>query len=266
MKTSLVLFLFSAAVALGQPAVKSRLEKSPRHLEWVKVKSGNREVACFIAYPEVKDKAPAVVVIHEIFGLSDWMRSVTDQLAENGYIAIAPDLLSGMAPGGGGTSELGGRDAVTKAVMSLPQDQVTADLNAVVNYVTSLPACNGKVSVGGFCWGGGQTFLYATNNPKLQAAFVFYGPSPQQASDIARISCPIYGFYGGNDARISATVPKTTELMKAAGKVYEPVVYDGAGHGFMRAGEEENASAANQQALAEGWKRWLTLLRSVNNG
>ncbi len=266
MKVSLVLFLLTAAVALGQPAVKSRLEESPRHLEWVKVKYGNREVACFIAYPEVKDKAPAVVVIHEIFGLSDWARSVTDQLAEHGYIAIAPDLLFGMAPGGGGTAEFGGRDAVTKAVMSLSPDQVTADLNAVADYVAKLPACNGRVSVGGFCWGGSQSFRYATNNPHLQAAFVFYGTGPEQAEDIARIHCPVYGFYGGNDARVDATIPKTTELMKAAGKMYEPVTYDGAGHGFMRAGEEENASPANRQAMTEGWKRWLELLAKVNSG
>ena len=178
MKVSLVLFLLSTAAAFAQPAAKVRLEKSPRHLEWVKVKYGNREVACFIAYPEVKDKAPAVVVIHEIFGLSEWARGVTDQLAEHGYIAIAADLLSGMAPGGGGTAEFGGRDAVTKAVMSLSADQVTADLNAVADYVAKLPACNGRVSVGGFCWGGSQSFRYATNNPHLQAAFVFYGTGP----------------------------------------------------------------------------------------
>ena len=266
MKTSLVLFLFTAAVALGQPAVKARLENSPRHLEWVKVKSGSREIACFIAYPEVKDKAPAVVVIHEIFGLTDWARSVTDQLAEHGYIAIAPDLLSGMAPGGGGTSEFGGRDAVTKAVMSLSPDQVTADLNAVAGYVAGLAACNGRVSVGGFCWGGSQAFRYATNNPHLQAAFVFYGTGPERPEDIARINSPVYGFYGGNDARVSATIPGTTQLMQAAGKTYEPVSYVGAGHGFMRAGEEDNALPANQQAMTEGWKRWLGLLVKVNGG
>ena len=264
MKVSLVLFLLSAAVAFGQATVKARLEKSPRHLEWVKVKSGSREVACFIAYPEVKDKAPAVVVIHEIFGLTDWARSVTDQLAEHGYIAIAPDLLSGMAPGGGGTAEFGGRDAVTKAVMSLSPDQVTADLDAAADYVAKLPACNGKVSVGGFCWGGSQSFRYATTNPHLQAAFVFYGTAPEQKEAIGRIACPVYGFYGGNDARVGATIPKTAELMKAAGKTYEPVTYDGAGHGFMRAGEDDNASAANQQAMTEGWKRWLDLLAAVN--
>jgi carboxymethylenebutenolidase len=264
MKTSFVLLLLSAAVAAGQPAVKARLDNSPRHHEWVKVKSGSREVACFIAYPEVKDRAPAVLVIHEIFGLSDWARSVTDQLAEHGYIAIAPDLLSCMAPGGGGTGEFGGRDAVTKAVMSLPADQVTADLDAVARYVAALDSCDGQVSVGGFCWGGTQTFRYATMNQKLKGAFVFYGTGPDTAADIARIRCPVYGFYGGNDARVSATVPKTTGLMRTAGKTFEPVIYDGAGHGFMRAGEDDDASAANKRALEEGWKRWLELLDRVN--
>ena len=261
----LVVFLFLSAAALGQPAMTARLEKSPRHLEWVKVKHGSREVACFIAYPEVKDRAPAVVVIHEIFGLTDWARSVTDQLAEHGFIAIAPDLLSGLAPGGGGTAEFGGRDAVTKAVMSLSPDQVTADLDAVASYVARLPACNGQVSVGGFCWGGSQAFRYATNNANLKAAFVFYGTGPEQASAIAQISCPVYGFYAGNDARVGATVPATVELMKEAGKAFEPVTYDGAGHGFMRAGEESDASPANQHAMIEGWKRWLDLLAKANS-
>src|SRR5206468_7410749 len=150
--------LMAAGIAPAQEWAKARLDKSPRHLEWVKVKHGDREVNCSIAYPEVKDKATAVVVIHEIFGLTDWVRSVTDQLAEAGYIAIAPDLLSGMAPGGGGTSELGSGDAVRRAITSLPPDQITADLNAVAGYVAKLPASNGKIAVGGFCWGGGQTF------------------------------------------------------------------------------------------------------------
>ena len=212
------------------------------------VKSGDRQVSCFVTYPEVSGRAPAVLVIHEIFGLSDWARSVTDQLAEHGYIAIAPDLLSGAGPNSGGTSEFPGVDAVVKAIGKLPADQITADLNAAADYVTALPSCNGALAVAGFCWGGGQTFRYATNNPKLKAAFVFYGSGPTQPEDLARISCPVYGFYAGNDARVSATVPKSTELMKAAGKTFEPVIYDGAGHGFMRAGEDDQPTPGNQQA------------------
>src|SRR6266566_4008765 len=266
MKRTMLFVTATLVAALGAPAqdwAKARLEKTPRHLEWVKVKHGSREVNCFIGYPEAKEKATAVVVIHEIFGLSDWVRTVVDQLAEAGYIAIAPDLLSGAAPGGGGTAELGGGDAVRKAISSLPPEQVTADLNAVVDYVAKLPACNGKVAVGGFCWGGGQTFRFATNNRNIKVAFAFYGTGPDKEEDIARINCPVYGFYGENDERVNATIPKSTELMKKAGKTYEPVIYEGAGHGFMRAGEAPDASEPNKKAREEGWKRLKDLLKKI---
>src|SRR5579864_1028238 len=155
---SLLAVAFCAASASAQDWAKARLEKSPRHLEWIKVKHDNREVNCFIAFPEVKEKATVVLVIHEIFGLTDWVRGVADQLAEAGYIAIAPDLLSGAAPDGGGTAELGSVDAVRKAISSLPAEQITLDLNATAAYATKLPAANGKLAVVGFCWGGGQSF------------------------------------------------------------------------------------------------------------
>jgi carboxymethylenebutenolidase len=275
MKVAKVIAAVACVIAVSASAqdwAKARLEKSPRHGEWVKVKNGSREVSCFITYPEVKDKATAVIVIHEIFGLSDWVRGVTDQLAEAGYIAIAPDLLSGAAPGGGGTAELGGMDAVRKAIMSLPPDQITADLNAVAEYVTRLPSCNGKLAVGGFCWGGGQTFRYATNNKDLKAAFAFYGTAPESEDDLARINCPVYGFYGENDNRVDATIPKTTEAMKKLGKTYEPIIYNGAGHGFMRAGEDPTpaeggkkaAQSANKKARDDAWKRWKSLLKKIS--
>lgn len=246
--------------ASGQDWAKAALDKSPRHGEWVEVKNGPRTVRCFIVYPEVKDPAPAVLVIHEIFGLTDWARGVADQLAAAGYIAIAPDLLSGMGPGGAGTSAFSGRDAVMTAVSALPSAQVAGDLNAAADYVKSLPSCNGKLVVAGFCWGGGQSFRFACNRGDLKAAYVFYGPPPKDAADIAKINCPVYGFYGGNDARISATVPKTTDQMKAAAKTYDPVTYEGAGHGFMRAGEQPDAQPANKKAHDEAWERWKNLL------
>jgi carboxymethylenebutenolidase len=266
MKKPILLSVAAALMAFtasAQEWAKARLEKSPRHLEWVKIKHGNREVNCFLGYPEVKDKATAVIVIHEIFGLTDWVRGVVDQLAEAGYIAIAPDLLSGSAPGGGGTAELGSGDAVRKAIQSLPSDQITADLNVIVDKIAQDPACNGKVVVGGFCWGGSQSFRFATNNRKIKAAFPFYGSGPENEADIARISCPVYGFYGGNDARVNSTIPKSTELMKKAGKTYEPVTYEGAGHGFMRAGEAPDANEANKKGREEGWKRWKDLLKKI---
>jgi carboxymethylenebutenolidase len=260
---SLTLILSISHGALAQDWARSRLEKSPRHLEWVKVKNENREVNCFIAYPEVKEKAAAVVVIHEIFGLTDWVRGVVDQIAEAGYIAMAPDLLSGMAPGGGGTAELGGDDNVRKVIGSLPPEQVTGDLNAATEYVRKLPAANGQVAVTGFCWGGAQAFRFATNNQQLKRAFVFYGPGPDNEQDISRLTAPVYGFYGSNDARVDATIPGSTELMKKLGKVYQPVIYDGAGHGFMRTGEAPDASEANKKAREEAWARWKDLMKDL---
>jgi carboxymethylenebutenolidase len=245
--------------ASAQDWAKARLENSPRHHEWVKVKNGDREVNCYVTYPEVKDKAPVVIVIHEIFGLTDWARSVTDELAEAGYIAIAPDLLSGKAPGGGGSAELGS-DASTKVIGTLPPEQITGDLNAVAEFATQLPAANGKIMVAGFCWGGGQAFRFATNNKDLKAAFVFYG-APPAAEDMAKINCPVYGFYGGNDARVTQTVPKTEMTMGKAKKTYAPVVYEGAGHGFMRTGEAPDANDGNKKARDEAWARWKDLLK-----
>jgi carboxymethylenebutenolidase len=255
--------LLATHTSNAQDWAKPRLENSPRHLEWEKVKYGNREVNCFVAYPEVKDKATAVIVIHEIFGLTDWVRGVADQLAEAGYVAIAPDLLSGMAPGGGGTAEFKDGDAVRKAIGSLPPDQITADLNAVAAYVAKLPASDGKVAISGFCWGGSQTFRYVANNKDVKAGFVFYGSGPDNPEVLKQIDCPVYGFYGENDARVNVTVPKTAEAMKKAGKTFDPVTYDGAGHGFMRSGESPEARPADEKAREQGWKRWKDLLKKI---
>ncbi len=254
---------FAGSGTRAQDWAKPRLENSPRHLEWLKVKQADREVRCFIAFPEVKDKATAVVVIHEILGVTEWVRGVADQLAEAGYIAIAPDLLSGTAPGGGGTEELGSGDAVRRAISALPPAQITADLEAVVDFVRKLPAANGKVVVVGFCWGGLQTFSFATNSKSIRAGLVFYGSGPESEAELSRITAPVYGFYGGNDARVNATLPKTKELMKKAGKKFEPVIYEGAGHGFMRAGEAPDASEANRKARDAAWQRVREILAGV---
>jgi carboxymethylenebutenolidase len=266
-KALLVVLAFTLSVSISpllcaQDWAKAMLEKSPRHREWVSVKYGNRTVQTFVVYPEVKEKAPVVIVIHEIFGLSDWARSMADDLAAAGYIAVAPDLLSGMGPNGGGSSAFPDQDATVKAVSDLNADTVTADLNAVADYAKKLPASNGKLAVAGFCWGGGKTFAFATNRKDLNAAFVFYGPPPDAAA-MKSIHAPVYGFYAGNDARIDATIPAATEAMKAAGKKYDPVTYDGAGHGFMRAGEAPDASEANKKAREEGLKRITALLKSM---
>src|SRR5271155_1151781 len=241
----------------SQPWARERIDKSPRHSEWVTVKHDGRDVETLVVYPESKDKRPVILIIHEIFGLSDWAQELADEVAAAGYIAVAPDLLSGMAPNGGRTKDFS--TGVTEAVSKLNPDQVTADLTAAADYGLKLPASNGKLYVAGFCWGGGQTFRFATNRPGLLASFVFYGAPPATA-DLPRIKALVYGFYAGNDARIDVTIPDTVAAMKAAGKTYEPVIYEGAGHGFMRAGEAPDASEASRKAHADAWTRWKKLL------
>ena len=243
--------------AQAQDWAKERLNKSPRHGEWVDLKSGERTIKAFVVYPERKEKTPVVLVVHEIFGLTDWVRGICDQLAENGVIAIAPDLLSGQT-----YSDV---DGARKAISALTPEQIKADLDAASDYALKIPASNGTLAVCGFCWGGGVTFAYANENPKLKAAYSFYGPAPDEASKVANIPCPVYGFYAENDARVDATIPKAEELMKAAGKKYEPVIYKGAGHGFMREGEPDNPEAreADRKARDEAWARWKTLLKQL---
>ena len=288
----------TAESEITQDWAKAKLAKSPRHHEWVKVKNGDREVNSFIVYPEVNKKATAVVVIHEIFGMSDWVQQMTDELAEAGYIAIAPDLLSGMGPNKGGTADVAtqGNNAVGQAIRTLPPDQIAGDLNAVADYVSKLPAANGKVAAGGFCWGGSTTFFFATRRPSLKGAFVFYGSAPNDNAQgqpytvdkaaVGKIGAPVYGFYAENDMRIDATVPPTVDAMKELKKMYDPVTYAGAGHGFMRAGEPNNPppaaaaagadeaavkKAANEQTMYkanrkahdDAWARWMAILAKL---
>ena len=237
---------------------KERLNSSPRHGEWVDIKSGDRTFKAFVVYPERKEKTPAVLVVHEIFGLTDWVRSLCDELAEAGVIAIVPDLLGGQ--------KFEDVDGARKAISALSKEQVKADLDAAANYaLTKIPSCNGALGICGFCWGGGVTFAYADENPKLKAAYSFYGTAPDSADKVKNIACPVYGFYAENDERVNATIPKAEELMKAAGKKYEPVVYKGAGHGFMRSGEPNNPNVreGDRKAREEAWARWKTLLKPL---
>jgi carboxymethylenebutenolidase len=257
--------LLLAPTIAAQDWARAKLEQSPRHREWVTVKHGNRSLETMIVYPETKEKRPVVLLIHEIFGHSDWFQEAADEVAAAGYIAVAPDLLSGAGPNGGPTRAFATQNDVIAAIGKLDPDQITADLNAAADYGLKLPAANGKLYVAGFCWGGSQTFRFATNRADLVAAFVFYGTAPTKDNAIdraalARIKCPVYGFYGGSDARVDATVPDTTTAMKELGKSYDPVTYEGAGHGFMRAGEQPDASEANAKARTEAWQRWKSLM------
>ncbi len=254
------ILLVLAVVSPAQDWAKKKLDASPRHQEWVELQNGSRKVKAFVVYPERKDKAPVVLLIHEIMGMTDWVQATADEFAAQGYIAIAPDFLSGMGPNGGRTDSIGDLSKVREAISMLPPDQITGDLNAAFDYAKKIPSANGKVAVAGFCWGGGQSFRYATNQPGLSAAFVFYGTPPTEPDAIARIKAPVYGFYGGNDNRVDATIPDAEKLMKAASKKYEPIVFEGAGHGFMRAGEQPDAQEANKKARDAAWKRILEVL------
>ena len=257
---ALVLLLAASALP-AQDWAKARLEASPRHREYVHLKHGSRTVEAFVVYPEVKSKAPVVILIHEIFGLTDWAKEMADELAAQGFLVIAPDLLSGLGPKGGGSSEFPSQDAAVKAVSGLDPEVVIADLDAAADYGKHLPAANGKIATVGFCWGGGQSFAFATHRKDLSAAFVFYGPGP---ADVSAITAPVYGFYAGNDARIGATLPGTIAAMQAAGKKFEPVTYDGAGHGFMRAGEDPaNTVPANKTAREQSFSRLIKLLAAM---
>ncbi len=236
---------------------------SPRHQEWAAVKHDSRAVQCFIVYPQASEKTPVVLIIHENQGLTAWVRGLADKVAEAGYIAVAPDLLSGMAPNDGDTRDFSSPSAATEAIYKLPQAQVTADLNAAADYALRLPACNGKLAVAGFCWGGSQAFEFATNRPALHAGYVFYGAAPTDLSALQRIRCPIYGFYAGDDARVTSTVEQTTKQMWNAGKSFEPRVYPKAGHAFMRLGETAQPGDPNRTARQEAWERWLGLLKRI---
>jgi carboxymethylenebutenolidase len=247
-----------------------RLQKSPRHHEFVEIESpGGRKVKTWIVYPQVDHPATVVVLIHENRGLTDWVRSLADEVAEAGYVAVAPDLLSGTAPGGGGTAEYSGEDKAIQAIYSLKQPQVTADLDAVFDFASKLDAGNKVVAVAGFCWGGGQTFAYATHNPKVASSFVFYGTAPKDEASYKNIKAPVYGFYGGDDFRITGEVPKVEKLMKSLDKKYEPVIYKGAQHAFMRQGEmtddPKNANREARDQAFESWKKALAALKPGSN-
>lgn len=238
-----------------------RLETSPRHGEFVDIPYGSEGVRLrtWVVYPEKKDKAGAVVLIHEIFGLSRWMRGVADQVAADGFIAVAPDLVSGMGPGGGGTDSVATRDDLVKLIRGLSPDEAHARLDAVRAWAAKLPSSNGKVATMGFCWGGARSFEYAAADPPPQAAVVFYGSAPDSAV-LMRVRAPVLGLYGGDDARVNATIEPAKAILKAAKASYEPHVYEGAGHGFLR--QQEGREGANRSATVKAWPRVVAFLKT----
>lgn len=245
----------AAAPALppSEESAKARLETSPRHGELTSIDVAGTPVKAWVVYPERKEKAPVVIVVHEIFGLTDWIRGVADQLAADGFIAVAPDLLSGKGPGGGGTEAYASRDDTTKAVSGLARDEVLARLDAVRTWALALPAANGKSATIGFCWGGATSFAWAMRQAGLDAAVVYYGTSPENPSGG---KAPILGLYGSEDARVNATIEPAK---KALGARYAPHVFEGAGHGFLR--QQGGQDGANLRATEQAWPLTLTFLR-----
>lgn len=265
MKSILFLFfiLFGSLNANAQDFAIKQLEESPRHHEWVKIRSGDRNVHAFVAYPEVSSKALVAIIIHENRGLTDWVRSFADQLAAQGYIAIAPDLLSDFSETAKRTSDFATSDDARNALYELKPDQITQDLVAVQSYGKSLEAGDGRTVVMGFCWGGAQTFRFATNNADMEASFVFYGNAPAEDADFARIEKPVYGFYAENDARINSELPRVEGLMKNNGKPFTYEIYAGSGHAYMRSGDDPKGSEANIKARNDSWQRLLELLKTL---
>jgi carboxymethylenebutenolidase len=235
------------------------LESSPRHGEWVDVSyAGGPPIRTFVVYPQRSDSAPVVIVIHEIYGLTDWLRSVADQLAADGFIAVAPDLLSGLGPGGEGTESAGSRDEVVNLIRGLSPDEANRRLNVVRAFALQIPSANGRTGTVGFGWGGSRSFAYAAAQPALDAAVVYHGSSPDEEK-LAFIEAPVLGLYGGDDARVNATVGPAAKKMKSLKRTYEREIYDGAGHGFLR--QQTGRDGANRRASEKAWPRTVKFLR-----
>lgn len=242
-------------------AAAEQVKSSPRHAEWVDIKgSPGVPIKSFVVYPERKDKAPVVIVIHEIFGLSDWVRGVADQLAKEGFIAVAPDLLSGRGPKGGGSDELGSQGS-TQAIRSLSPEDTSAMLNAVRNYALKIPSANGKVATIGFCWGGGTSFRYALSQPALAAAVSYYGPMPTDTAEYANAKAPILGLYAGNDNRVNANLDAAKAELAKKNVTFEAHVFEGAGHGFLRQQAGSDQAPGNMKATEQAWPLTLEFLR-----
>lgn len=238
---------------------KAALESSPRHGEYVDVPyAGGPKLKTWISYPERSDKAGVVIVIQEVFGLTDWLRAVADQLAREGFIAVAPDMVSGFGPNGGGTDSVASRDDVVALVRKITPEEADRRLNAVRDWAVKIPAGNGRVATVGFCWGGARSFAYAGARPDLAAAVVYYGTSPEPPV-IDAIRAPVLGHYGGDDERVDATIPAAEAQMKKLGKSYEVHSYPGAGHGFLR--DQSGREGANLKATKESWPRTVAFLK-----
>jgi carboxymethylenebutenolidase len=248
----------SASTTLPPDAMsaRTRLSASPRHAEWVMISAGADSVRAYIVYPERKTKAPVVVVVHEIFGISPWIRGVVDQLAADGFIAIAPDLLTSKnLPN---PTDSVPSDLATAAIRTLNQDDVHRQISAAANYAMNLPSAVKKYGIVGYCWGGAVAFAHAVRSASLGASVVYYGTSPDSTA-LPSVKAPVLGLYGGNDARVNATIPRADSILKKLGKTYEPHIYEGAGHGFLR--QQSGQNGANLTATQQAWPATIAWFR-----
>ncbi len=257
-----VLFYLVILVPVAaQDFARKQLDKSPRKHEWIKVKaSQDREIKCFVAYPEEEENTQALLLIHGKTGLTDWIRSFADQVAAEGYLAIVPDLLSGFSEKYHSTNDFSGPEEIRNAIYRLEGDQVDLDLDSVFNYVQKMPICNGGISVVGFSWGGAQCFRYASRNNKMKTALVFYGTPPKVTYAYKSIEVPVYGFYGGADKSVVATISTAKTIMEGNNKFYEAIVYPSAEHSYMLLGEMRKGGKANKKAKKKSWKRLMAIL------
>jgi carboxymethylenebutenolidase len=242
----------ASALPASNPQARARVSASPRHGEWAMVRtSAGDSVRAWVVYPERATKAPVVLVVHEIFGISPWIRGVADQLAADGFIAIAPDLLTGK--GIGGTSDSTDATAAPAAIRTLAPAEVQSRLQAVAEYGMNLPAAVKRYGIVGFCWGGSQVFAHAAKTPGLGAGVAYYGGVNPQQIDLTKAKAPVLGLYGSNDARVNATIPVADSALKTAGVPWQYAVYEGAGHGFLR--QQEGQNGANMTATQQAWPR-----------
>jgi carboxymethylenebutenolidase len=227
----------AVTAAQAQEWAKERLEKSPRRHEQVMVNGGAGAVEAFVAYPDAKGKKPAVILIHDSSGLTDWFKSLADDVAGMGYVVVAPNVKS--------------------------QSDAIPELNAVADYAKKLPGSNGMLFVAGLGWGGAESWRFAAERPDVAAALVFCGASPDKDA-IARIKGDVYGFYAANDPKVDATVPPAQAAAKAAGVVFEAVTYDGVGPGFMESGVAPDAKTADKLTRGYAMERMKSVLDMVS--
>jgi carboxymethylenebutenolidase len=273
----------AAAAASGQPDLRyqpwaaKKLVRSPNLHQWVEVRVGDRILRAFVTSPKVSSKLGIVLVLHEVFGLTDSTLLTADAIASMGYIAIAPDMLSGLGPRGEGSGTFSDSRSAGELMTVLPDTTINAALNGLTAYASALPRSNGKLAIVGLSWGGGAAFRYAASSERrsgLNAVCVFYDVGPPTETQgpnrdskglppiaLRALNVPVHGFYPSNDVRVMNSLPATRAAMAAYGKAFDPIVYQGADHAFMRLGEDPtNHNIANNDAETASLARLKDIL------